>query len=53
MEPKWQRIRFMPATPLGADGARVTGCEAHIALFPQSGDGGHGVCSKTKTKRSR
>ena len=32
MEPKWQRIRFMPATPLGADGARVTGCEAHIAL---------------------
>lgn len=21
-----------PATPLGADGARVTGCEAHIAL---------------------
>ena len=32
MEPKWQRIRFMPATPLGADGTRVTGCEAHIAL---------------------
>ena len=32
MEPKWQRIRFMPAAPLGADGTRVTGCEAHIAL---------------------
>ena len=32
MEPNWQRIRFMPATPLGADGTRVTGCEAHIAL---------------------
>ena len=32
MEPKWQRISFMPATPLGEDGRRVTGSAAHIAL---------------------
>ena len=32
MEPKWQRISFMPATPLGEDGQRVTGSAAHIAL---------------------
>lgn len=31
-QPKWQRIRYMPATPLGADGRRVTGCQAHIDL---------------------
>lgn len=32
MEQKWQRIKYMPATPLGADGQRVTGSKAHIAL---------------------
>ena len=28
---KWQRIRYMPATPLYSTG-RVTACEAHVAL---------------------
>ena len=32
MEAKWQRIQFMPGTPLGEDGRRVTGSAAHIAL---------------------
>ena len=32
METKWQRIRFMPGTPLGEDGRRVTGCAEHIEL---------------------
>lgn len=32
MEAKWQRIQYMPGTPLGEDGRRVTGCAAHIAL---------------------
>lgn len=31
-ERKWQRIQFMPATPLGKDGRRVTGSKEHIAL---------------------
>ncbi|MBQ8312312.1 MAG: glycoside hydrolase family 3 C-terminal domain-containing protein [Clostridia bacterium] len=30
--PKWQRIRYSPATTLGEDGRRVTACEKHIAL---------------------
>lgn len=29
---KWQRIRYMPATPLGEDGRRVTASQAHIDL---------------------
>ncbi len=29
---KWQRIRYMPGVPLGADGRRVTGSPNHIAL---------------------
>lgn len=32
MHEKWQRIRFMPVTPLGEDGHRVTGSPEHIAL---------------------
>ena len=32
MTGKWQRITYMPATPLGADGRRVTGSREHIAL---------------------
>ena len=32
MSQKWQRVTYMPATPLGADGQRVTGCREHIAL---------------------
>ena len=32
MEQKWQRIRFMPGTPLGEDGRRVTGSQKHIDL---------------------
>ena len=32
MSSKWQRITFMPGTPLGANGQRLTGCGAHIAL---------------------
>ncbi|MDO5378889.1 MAG: glycoside hydrolase family 3 C-terminal domain-containing protein, partial [Clostridia bacterium] len=32
MDRKWQRITYMPATPLGEDGRRVTGCREHIAL---------------------
>jgi len=32
MNSKWKRITYMPATPLGADGQRVTGCREHIAL---------------------
>ncbi len=34
---KWQRIRYMPGTPLGADGRRVTGCQAHIDLSRRAG----------------
>ncbi len=30
--PKWQRIRYSPATTLGKDGRRVTACDEHIAL---------------------
>ncbi len=29
---KWQRIRYMPATPLGEDGRRITASQAHIDL---------------------
>ena len=29
---KWQRIRYMPVTPLGQDGRRITACPEHIAL---------------------
>ncbi len=29
---KWQRIRYMPATPLGEDGRRITASKAHIDL---------------------
>lgn len=32
MEEKWQRIQYMPGTPLGKDGKRVTGSEEHISL---------------------
>lgn len=32
MQTKWQRIHYMPATPIGPKGERVTGCKAHIAL---------------------
>ena len=32
MNPKWQRITYMPALPLGDDGQRVTACKKHIAL---------------------
>lgn len=35
-QPKWQRIRYMPATPLGEDGRQVTGCQAHIDLSRQA-----------------
>ena len=34
--PKWQRIRYMPATPMGADGRRVTACPEHIALVREA-----------------
>ena len=30
MEPKWQRIQFMPATPLGADGLPIPGAATHF-----------------------
>ncbi|MBQ7866172.1 MAG: glycoside hydrolase family 3 C-terminal domain-containing protein, partial [Clostridia bacterium] len=30
--PKWQRIRYSPATTLGEDGRRVTASDKHIAL---------------------
>ncbi len=29
---KWQRLRYMPHIPLGEDGRRATGSDAHIAL---------------------
>ena len=32
MNQKWQRIRYMPGTPLYEDGHRVTGCQEHIDL---------------------
>lgn len=32
MNPKWQRITYMPVTPLGENGQHVTGCREHIAL---------------------
>lgn len=31
-EPKWMRVRYMPGTGIGKDGARVTGSREHIAL---------------------
>ena len=31
-EKKWQRIKYMPCTPLGEDGRIVTGCKEHIEL---------------------
>ena len=34
--PKWQRIRYMPATPIGKDGQRVTACQEHIALVREA-----------------
>ena len=35
--PKWQRIRYMPPTPIGENGQRVTACEKHIALCREAG----------------
>lgn len=32
MKKKWQRITYMPGTPLGTDGRRATGCQEHIDL---------------------
>ena len=32
VNPKWQRINYMPGTGIGPDGSRVTGCAEHIAL---------------------
>lgn len=32
MNAKWQRITYMPATPLGENGRHITGCREHIAL---------------------
>ena len=29
---KWSRIKFTPNLPLGENGARLTGCDAHIKL---------------------
>ncbi len=34
--PKWQRIRYMPGTPIGKDGRRVTACPEHIALVREA-----------------
>ena len=36
MSAKWQRIRYMPGTPMGADGRRVTGCQEHIDISRQA-----------------
>ena len=30
--PKWQRINYMPASPLGDDGNYLTGSAAHIEI---------------------
>ena len=32
MSVKWQRIQYMPLDPMGKDGRRITGCEAHLEL---------------------
>lgn len=32
MAEKWQRIKYMPGTPLGRDGLRATGSKEHIEL---------------------
>ncbi len=32
MSRKWQRIQYMPNIPLGENGQRLTGCQAHIDL---------------------
>lgn len=34
---KWQRIRYMPGTPLGKDGRRATGSQEHIDLSRRAG----------------
>lgn len=33
---KWQRTKFQPNTPLGADGQKVTACKAHTELSKQA-----------------
>ena len=37
---KWQRLQYMPATPLGKDGHRVTASAEHIALSREAAGAG-------------
>ena len=36
MNQKWQRLKYMPVTPMGEDGKRITAGEKHIALSRQA-----------------
>ena len=33
---KWQRVKYQPNTPLGADGQKVTASKAHTELSKQA-----------------
>ena len=40
LQKKWQRIQFMPSTPLGPDGRRLTAGPEHIALSREAAQKG-------------
>ena len=40
LQQKWQRIQFMPSTPLGLDGRRLTAGPEHIALSREAAQKG-------------
>lgn len=40
LQQKWQRIQFMPSTPLGPDGRRLTAGPEHIALSREAAQKG-------------
>ena len=49
MEPKWQRISFMPATPLGEDGRRANRQRGAHCAIPRAAAEGM-VLLKTKNE---
>ena len=39
-DPKWLRVQFMPSTPIGPDGRRVTASPAHVSLSREAAQKG-------------
>ena len=40
---KWQRVKYQPNTPLGANGQKVTASKAHTELSKAGSKGRYGI----------